>query len=85
MVYSNLMLQFRITIGYIWFRLAVLEREKYISRVKAAIADAEKDKEFLKTFEQEMEEYDKDLSSTLDVYLEYLTKFVTMIQVIILS
>jgi len=62
-------------------RLAVVEREKYISRVKAAISDAEKDKDFLATFEQEMEEFDSDLTKTLDVYLEYLGNFVTMIQV----
>ena len=35
-------------------RLAVIERQKYISRVKAAIfADAESDRDFLAVFEQE--------------------------------
>jgi len=61
-------------------KLAVNERQKYISRVKAAIYDVEKDKSFLETFDREMQEYDEHLTETLDVYLEYLRNFVTMIQ-----
>ena len=34
-------------------RLAVIERQKYISRVRAAIFDAESDRDFLDVFEQE--------------------------------
>ena len=66
---------------YLCSRLAVSERQKYISRVRAAVYDQEKDKHFLESFEQEMEEFDDDLTRTLDVYLEYLSSFVTMIQV----
>ena len=33
-------------------RLAVIERQKYISRVRAAIFDAESDRDFLDVFEQ---------------------------------
>ena len=63
------------------FRLAVSERQKYISRVKAAIYDLEKDKKFLESFEEEMEDFDDYLMRTLDIYLEYLRNFVSMIQV----
>ena len=61
-------------------RLAVIERQKYISRVKAAIYDTEADREFLDNFEQNMEEFDLNLTKTLEVYLSYLQSFVTMIQ-----
>ena len=63
------------------FRLAVSERQKYITRVRAAVYDQEKDKSFLDSFEQDMEDFDDYLTRTLDVYLEYLRSFVTMIQV----
>ena len=63
------------------FRLAVSERQKYITRVRAAVYDQEKDKAFLESFEQDMEDFDDYLTRTLDVYLEYLRSFVTMIQV----
>ena len=71
-----------------WFycslsRLAVSDRQKYISRVRAAVYDLEKDKDFLDNFEQEMEDFDDCLTRTLDVYLEYLRSFVMMIQVLI--
>ena len=66
---------------WIILRLAVSERQKYISRVKEAVYDQDKDKEFLDNFEQEMDDFDEDLTKTLDVYLEYLRNFVTMIQV----
>lgn len=70
------------TLCYIsFFRLAVSERQKYISRVRAAVYDLEKDKTFLESFEQEMEDFDDYLTRTLDVYLEYLRNFVSMIQV----
>ena len=62
------------------FRIAVNDRQKYISRVRAAVHDLEKDKPFLLLFEEEMEEYDLCLTKTLDVYLEYLKSFVLMIQ-----
>lgn len=61
-------------------RLAVIERQKYISRVRAAILDPEADREYVDAFEQEMEEFDQDLTLTLEVYLCYLQGFVTMIQ-----
>ena len=48
-------------------RLAVFERQKYISRVKAAVHDTEADKNFLDAFEQEMEEFDQNLTLTLEV------------------
>ena len=48
-------------------RLAVIERQKYISRVKAAVHDADADKNFLDAFEQEMEEFDQNLTLTLEV------------------
>ena len=62
------------------FRLAVAERQKYIGRVRAAVYDLEKDKVFLEGFEHEMEDFDNYLTKTLDVYLDYLRSFVTMIQ-----
>ena len=62
-------------------RLAVSERQKYISRVKAAVYDLQKDKKFLESFEEEMEDFDEYLTRTLDIYLEYLRNFVSMIQV----
>ena len=43
--------------------------------------DLEKDKKFLDSFEQEMEDFDDCLTRTLDLYLEYLRSFVMMIQV----
>ena len=49
--------------------------------MKAAIYDLEKDKEFLESFEEEMEDFDEYLTRTLDIYLEYLRNFVSMIQV----
>ncbi|XP_059082749.1 mitogen-activated protein kinase kinase kinase 4-like isoform X4 [Tigriopus californicus] len=61
-------------------RIAVIERQTYISRVRAAIYDPEVDKEFLDAFEQDMEEFDHNLTLTLEVYLNYLQSFVTMIQ-----
>ena len=61
-------------------RLAVAERQKYIGRVRAAVYDLEKDKVFLEEFEHEMEDFDNYLTKTLDVYLDYLRSFVTMIQ-----
>ena len=48
-------------------RLAVVERQKYRSRVKAAIYDSEADKEFLEAFETDMEEFDQNLTNTLEV------------------
>jgi hypothetical protein len=48
-------------------RLAVIERQKYISRVKAAIYDTEADRDFLDGFEQDMEEFDQNLTLTLEV------------------
>ena len=63
------------------FRLAVSERQKYISRIRAAVYDLDKDKQFLDAFEEEMEEFDDCLTKTLDVYSEYLRSFVMMIQV----
>ena len=48
-------------------RLAVVERQKYRSRVKAAIYDSEEDKDFLEAFEQNMEEFDQNLTLTLEV------------------
>lgn len=48
-------------------RLAVIERQKYISRVKAAIYDMEADRDFLDQFEQDMEEFDQNLTLTLEV------------------
>ncbi len=48
-------------------RLAVIERQKYISRVKAAIYDTDADREFLDGFEQDMEEFDQNLTLTLEV------------------
>ena len=49
--------------------------------MRAAVYDQEKDKSFLDSFEQDMEDFDDYLTRTLDVYLEYLRSFVTMIQV----
>ena len=49
--------------------------------MKAAIYDLEKDKKFLESFEEEMEDFDEYLTRTLDIYLEYLRNFVSMIQV----
>ena len=46
-------------------RLAVSERQKYISRVKAAIYNAEHDREFLEAYENDMEEFDQNLTLTL--------------------
>ena len=63
------------------FRLAVSERQKYTSRVRAAIYDVNKDKSFLESFEEEMDDFDDNMTRTLDVYLEYLRNFVSMIQV----
>ena len=60
--------------------MAVAERQKYIGRVRAAVYDLEKDKAFLEEFEHEMEDFDNYLTKTLDVYLDYLRSFVTMIQ-----
>ena len=68
-------------IDYSNCRLAVSERQKYISRVKAAVYDMEKDKSFLEIFEEEMEDFDDYVTRTLEVYLEYLRNFVSMIQV----
>ncbi len=48
-------------------RLAVIERQKYISRVKAAIYDTDTDRRFLDAFEQDMEEFDQNLVLTLEV------------------
>ena len=48
-------------------RLAVYERQKYISRVKAAIHDPGADREFLDEFEVQMEEFDQNLTYTLEV------------------
>ena len=49
-------------------RLAVHERQVYISRVKAAIYDVEvADKAFLDAFETDMEEFDRNLTNTLEV------------------
>ena len=76
-----LLTNFYLYIYLSFFRLAVSERQKYISRVKAAIYDLEKDKKFLESFEEEMEDFDDYLTRTLDVYLEYLRNFVSMIQV----
>ena len=53
--------------------------------MKAAIYDLEKDKKFLESFEEEMEDFDEYLTRTLDVYLEYLRNFVSMIQVLLES
>ena len=61
-------------------KLAACDRQKYISRVKAAVHDLDKDQEFLKTFDYEMIDFDSCLTKTLDVYLEYLKNFVSMIQ-----
>eukprot|EP00095_Tigriopus_kingsejongensis_P011134 maker-scaffold1161_size58349-snap-gene-0.7 protein:Tk11134 transcript:maker-scaffold1161_size58349-snap-gene-0.7-mRNA-1 annotation:"hypothetical protein CAPTEDRAFT_214311" len=61
-------------------RIAVVERQAYISRVRAAIYDPEVDKDFLDRFESDMEEFDHNLTLTLEVYLNYLQSFVTMIQ-----
>ena len=43
--------------------------------------DLEKDKEFLSNFDHELEDFEMNLTKTLDVYLEYLRSFVSMIQV----
>lgn len=48
-------------------RLAVIERQKYISRFKAAIYDPDADRDFLDAFEQDMEEFDQNLTLTLEV------------------
>ncbi len=48
-------------------RLAVVERQKYISRVRAAIVDPETDRDFLDAFETQMEEFDQNLTLTLEV------------------
>ena len=48
--------------------------------MRAAVHDLEKDKLFLLSFEEEMEDFDSCLTKTLDVYLEYLKSFVMMIQ-----
>ena len=61
-------------------KLAASDRQKYISRVKAAVHDLDKDKAFLQTFDYEMVDFDSCLTKTLDVYLEYLKNFVSMIQ-----
>ena len=53
-------------------RLAVNERQKYIARVKAAIYDPEADGDFVEAFEQDMEEFDQNLTLTLECYLSYL-------------
>ena len=63
-----------------FFRIAVNNRQKYITRVRAAIHNLDKDKPFLQSFEEEMEDFDSCLTKTLDVYLEYLKSFVMMIQ-----
>ena len=47
--------------------MAVVERQKYRSRVKAAIYDSEEDKDFLEAFEHNMEEFDHNLTLTLEV------------------
>jgi hypothetical protein len=49
--------------------------------VRAAIYDLEKDKDFLSRFDHELEDLEMNLTKTLDVYLEYLRSFVSMIQV----
>ena len=61
-------------------RIAVNDRQKYITRVRAAVNDIEKDKSFLVCFDEEMEDFDSCLTKTLDLYLEYLKSFVSMIQ-----
>ena len=61
-------------------KLAACDRQKYISRVKAAVHDLDRDKAFLQTFDYEMMDFDSCLTRTLDVYLEYLKNFVSMIQ-----
>ncbi|XP_040576869.1 mitogen-activated protein kinase kinase kinase 4 isoform X3 [Lepeophtheirus salmonis] len=61
-------------------RLAVIEKQKYISRIKAAIYDVQKDQAFLMSFEKDMEEFDGNLTLTIEVYLSYLQNFVMMIQ-----
>ena len=43
--------------------------------------DLEKDKDFLSNFDHELEDFEMNLTKTLDVYLEYLRSFVSMIQV----
>merc|ERR1719471_628958 len=48
-------------------RLAVSERQKYTSRVRAAIYDVNKDKSFLESFEEEMDDFDDNMTRTLDV------------------
>ena len=49
--------------------------------MKPAVYDMEKDKSFLEIFEEEMEDFDDYVTRTLEVYLEYLRNFVSMIQV----
>ena len=61
-------------------KLAVEHRQKYISRVRAAVHDLTRDRAFLAAFEEDMEDFDDSLTRTLDVYLEYLRSFVMMIQ-----
>lgn len=60
-------------------RLAVIERQKYISRVKVAV-HPERDREFVEKYERDMAEFDAKLTETLEVYLTYLSTFVAMIQ-----
>ena len=68
--------------NYVWLhRLVVSERQKYVSRVRAAMNDLEKDNNLLSNFDHELEDFEINLTKTLDVYLEYLRSFVTMIQV----
>ena len=47
--------------------MAVSEKQKYISRVKAAIYNLDHDKSFLDGFEEEMDAFDDDLTKTLNV------------------
>ena len=53
-------------------RLAVNERQKYIARVRTAIYDPEADRDFVDAFEQDMEDFDQNLTLTLECYLSYL-------------
>ncbi|CAB4056133.1 MAP3K4 [Lepeophtheirus salmonis] len=47
---------------------------------ESAIYDVQKDQAFLMSFEKDMEEFDGNLTLTIEVYLSYLQNFVMMIQ-----
>ncbi|XP_049939411.1 mitogen-activated protein kinase kinase kinase 4 isoform X1 [Schistocerca serialis cubense] len=59
-------------------RIAVLHRQRYLSLVHAVLWDCEKD--IIEGFEEGVKEFDRSVKMVLELYLEYLQKWVPMVQ-----